>query len=164
MTTNERFTAALSRLVAALKSPGQPETLFRALQHETGELVGHKLFSLLRVTGNGRILARTYTSNPQAYPVGGTKEMGPTPWGTHVIEKQQPYLGRHSADIRWAFFDHELIASLGCASVINIPVRYDGRTVGVVNLLHQENWYRDEHIPLLDVLCALLVPAFLEQP
>ena len=82
----------------------------------------------------------------------------------HVIETQQPYLGRNSADIRRAFFDHALIASLGCASVINIPVRYDGRTVGVVNLLHQENWYRDERIPLLDVLCALLVPAFLEQP
>ena len=159
---NERFAVALSRLVAAQQSPGQPEMLFRALKRETGELVGHKLFTLLHVTGNGRIVARIYTSQTQAYPVGGTKEMGPTPWGAHVLEGQQPYIGRNAADIRWAFFDHELIASLGCASVINIPVRYDGRVVGTANLLHQENWYRQEHIPVLDTLCALLVPAFLQ--
>lgn len=153
------MTSPIERLAACLEKPGQPETLYRALEEESQKLVGHKLFTLLYV--DGAEVARVYSSNTAAYPVFGRKPMGPTPWGKQVIEGCQPYLGRDAASIRWAFFDHELIASLGLGSVINIPVVYDGKTIGTINLLDAEHHYTEAQVPLAAALAPALIPAFL---
>src|SRR3712207_7851779 len=39
---------------------------------------------------------------------------------------------RDREDIIRAFPDHELILSLGCESAVNVPVRWDGRTLGAL--------------------------------
>jgi len=153
------MTDPLAALAARLAAPGQPQTLFAALERETDALVGHKLFTLLFV--DGADVARIYSNRPAEYPVSGRKTMGATPWGKHVLEEQRPYLGRDSAAIRWAFFDHELIASMGLGSVINVPVIYDGTTIGTMNLLDAEHHYREEHVEPVARLAPLLVPAFL---
>ncbi|MGO4675904.1 GAF domain-containing protein [Bosea sp. 2YAB26] len=148
--------AALSRLLA---EPGQPDTLFKAFEAVTKQLVGHELFTLLYV--DGEEVARIYSNRPAEYPVSGRKTMGPTPWGDHVLKGRKPYLGRDKAGIRWAFFDHVLIESMGLGSVINVPALYDGKVVGTINLLAPEGFYREEHVPLVERLAPLLVPAFL---
>jgi GAF domain-containing protein len=148
--------------LAAFHEPGQPDTLYRALDHIIGQLVGHKLFTLLYVTASGEEVARVYSNMPDAYPVGGRKAMGPTPWGDHVMKGLKPYVGHTAEDIRWAFFDHELIASLGCESVLNMPVIYDGRVLGTLNLLHEAGFYRDDHARLLEPYAALLATPFLK--
>ena len=153
------MTSSLDLLAPVLAKPGQPETLYRALEAETKRLVGHGLFTLLYV--DGQEVARVYSSNPAAYPVFGRKPMGPTPWGKHVLEGQKPYLGTDAAAIRWAFFDHELIASLGLGSVINIPIVHDGATIGTMNLLDAEHHYTQAHVAPVAALAPLLIPAFL---
>ncbi len=123
----------LATLSALLKEPGQPDTVFKAFEDITRRLVGHALFTLLYV--DGQEVARIYSNRPTEYPVSGRKTMGPTPWGKHVLDGRQPYLGKDKAGIRWAFFDHELIESMGLGSVINIPAIYDDKVVGTINLL-----------------------------
>jgi hypothetical protein len=78
-----------------------------------------------------------------------------------VLRDHTPYLGRTAEDIRAVFFDHELIASLGCASVLNLPVVWDGRILGTLNLLHEAHWYDEGDVPVGLVFAALAVPAFL---
>jgi len=51
-----------------------------------------------------------------------------------VIHGGQPYIGRTRQDIEQNFFDHALIVSLGCESILNIPVRWRGQTMGTLNL------------------------------
>src|SRR5258708_36481392 len=147
----------LSRLLA---EPGQPETLFRAFDAAAARLAGHELFTLLYV--DGQEVARIYSNRPAEYPVFGRKPMGPTPWGEHVMRAKKSYLGRDKAAIRWAFFDHALIESMGLGSVINVPVVYGGECIGTMNLLDVEHHYRHEHVTLLTPLVPLLIPAFLE--
>ncbi len=149
----------LAQLAALLAAPGQPETIYRALDMECRTRVGHKLFTLLYVDGSE--VARVYSNQPDAYPVFGRKPMGPTPWGQQVLKERRPFLGRDMDAIRWAFFDHALIASLGCGSVINIPVVHDGETLGTINLLDAEHHYTHDHVPLVAALAPLLIPAFL---
>ena len=72
------------------------------------------------------------------------------------------FLGRTMDDIRWAFFDHALIESLGLGSIINVPVVHDGVTLGTINSSHAERHYTEAHVPLVAELAPLLVPAFLE--
>jgi hypothetical protein len=148
--------AALSRLLA---EPGQPETLFRAFESTSKRLVGHELFTLLYVDGTE--VARIHSNRPAEYPVFGRKPMGPTPWGEHVMKGRKSFLGRDKAAIRWAFFDHELIESMGLGSVINVPAVYDGHVIGTINLLAPEFHYREEHVAPIESLAPLLVPAFL---
>jgi GAF domain-containing protein len=158
--SENNMTASIKRLAAALQEPGQPSRLFEAIEAETQSLVGHRLFTVLYV--DGQDVARIYSSNAAAYPVSGRKPMGPTPWGAHVLAGKRPYLGQDAAAIRWAFFDHVLIASLGLGSVINIPVIYDGRAIGTMNLLDAEHHYQEAHVSLVAGLTFALIPALLD--
>lgn len=152
---------AVRTLAAALERPDQPRALFATADEACRALIGHRLFTLLVYHEAAGEMARIYTSHPAEYPVSGHKAMRDTPWGRHVIHGRQPYLGRTAADIRWAFPDHALIASLGCGAVINLPVAYDGRLLGTVNLLDAEGAYQERQLELVRPLAAFLVPGFL---
>jgi len=119
---------------------------FPLLDRHMGEVIGHKLFTLMVIDRVANEAARVYSSHPSAYPVKGRKPLGElTAWGEQVISRKEPYIGRNADDIRAVFPDHLTIAALGCASVLNLPVITDGATVGTVNLLHEAGWYRAEH-------------------
>ena len=57
------------------------------------------------------------------------------------------------------FPDHALIRSLGCESCVNIPVRWDGQTIGMLNVLHEANWYTAADVPTFGIFAALAAPA-----
>ena len=155
--------AALNACTAAAEGPGQPQAAFEAVDQALGNLIGHKLFTLMILDDAAGEAERVYSNQPDAYPVMGRKPLGAlTDWGRHVIEGRQPFIGRTAADIRHAFFDHELIASLGCGSVINLLVQQDGRLLGTVNLLHEEGYYRETDLEIGAPLAHCLAPAYLE--
>lgn len=155
--------SALRTAAVSLAQPGQPLSTFKAVEAAAQSLVGHRLFTLMTWYESSGEAQRIYSSNPDAYPVGGRKAMADTPFGEAVLKVQKPYLGRTKADIQWAFFDHELIFSLGLGSVINCLVRYDGALLGTMNMLHEEYYYREKDLETAAPLAALLVPAFLQR-
>jgi hypothetical protein len=127
-----------------------------------GATIGHKLFTCLLHHPAARESERRYTNQPAAYPVGGRKPVPDSAWARRLFVEREPYIGYTADDIREVFFDHVLIASLGCASVLNVPVVHDGRTLGVLNLLHEARWYDEADAPLAQVFAALAAPAFLK--
>lgn len=161
--TEADIVAQLNRCAEAAALSGQPTALYDAMADATRALIGHKLFTLMFLDAARNEAARVYSNQPDAYPVGGRKELGEmTGWGRHVLDGRQPYLGRTVDDIRWAFFDHELIVSLGCGAVINIPVLWDGAILGTINLLDAEGAYSDRHVAPLLPFAPLLVAPFLQ--
>ena len=151
----------LGAVSAALRQHDQPRAVFAALDHALAAVLGHKLFTLLVYHPDGAQSERCYTNQPAAYPVGGKKPVTPSPWTESLFHQHRPYIGQTAADIRQVFPDHELIASLGCASVLNVPVVWGDRTLGTMNLLHEAHWYDDSDVPIARVFAALAVPAFL---
>ncbi|MBI1848372.1 MAG: GAF domain-containing protein [Candidatus Rokubacteria bacterium] len=151
----------LTAVAAALAPPGQPRPVFPVADRALAAVLGHKLFTLLLHHEDTGESERVYTNQPAAYPVGGRKPLNLTPPMQRLFRDHQPYLGRTAADIREVFFDHALIASLGCASVLNLPVVWDGHLLGTVNLLHEERWYDETDLPVGLPFAALLVPAYL---
>ena len=151
----------LTLIARTYAAGGQPETTFSALDTTLGTVLGHKLFTVLLHHATTRQSERIYTNQPAAYPVGGRKELQDTAWSRRLIGEGQPYLGRTAADIREHFPDHALIASLGCASILNLPVCWDGHVFGTLNLLHEEGWYDDGDVPIGLAFAALAVPAYL---
>ncbi len=65
-------------------------------------------------------------------------------------------------DIRSVFFDHELIRSLGCESVLNLSIRWNGPVIAVLNLLPQAHWYDAVDPMAVLPLAQLAVPALLQ--
>ena len=154
---------SISAVAQAHADTQQPEATFDAIDKAVAATIGHRLFTILVHHRAARESERVYTNMREAYPVGGRKPVTDSPWMQQVMQRGLPYIGRNADDLRDVFYDHELIVSLGCRSVLNIPLRWQGETLGTLNMLHEENWYGTEHIELARVFAQLAVPAVMAQ-
>ncbi len=127
-----------------------------------GEAIGHRLFTVMRhdaVAGRNR---RAHTSDAAAYPVSGFKPVNwDHPWTRRVLVDGAAWIGNGPADIVWAYPDHETIAAMRLGSAMNLPVRWDGRTLGTVNLLHDAGHFTEADAAIGIVFASLAVPALL---
>lgn len=138
----QNFTRALA------SAQDQPAASFQALCTLADELVGVKLFTLTMVDHSRRQATRIFTNMPDAYPTQGTKPMPDNFWARQVFQRQEIFVANTIKDIAQVFFDHQLIQSLGCESVINIPVAVAGQVVGTINCLHEAGHYSPERARL----------------
>lgn len=154
---------SFSAVALAHADTAQPQATFGAIDKAVAATIGHRLFTILVHHRAARESERVYTNMREAYPVGGRKPITDSPWMQQVMQQGRPYIGRNADDLRDVFYDHELIVSLGCRSVLNIPLRWRGETLGTLNMLHEENWYGTGHVELARVFAQLAVPAVMAQ-
>ena len=121
--------------VALAKGGNQPQTVFDAMASLTEALIGVRLFTLMTFDPVNRLAQRIYSNMPDAYPVLGTKEVSDGLWTGRVLDRQETFVANTIEGIAEVFDDHELIQSLGCESVINVPVIVAGRILGTLNCL-----------------------------
>jgi transcriptional regulator with GAF, ATPase, and Fis domain len=156
-----KLQSALTEVVATLARKGQPQTLYGALDRSLGKLIGHKLFTLMIFDERQRQVQRVYSNQPKTYPVGGKKPYSASTLYDELLVRHRPCVLHNADDIKRTFADHKLILSLRCAASLHIPVVYDGRPLGLMNLLNKEGWYRDKHIAEAAPFGALLVAPFM---
>jgi GAF domain-containing protein len=149
-------------LSAALRAPGQPGATFKALDAAMRAVIGHKLLTVLLYHADLQQTERFYASDLEAYPIGGRKEVRPTKWTEQLLIGQRCYIGYNAADIEQYFLDHALIHSLGCDAILNVPVVYDGVTLGTVNLLNEEGFYDEGDTEIAMTLANIAAPAYLQ--
>ena len=158
----------VSEFIADTSSEGW-ENLFPALDRLCNQLVGHKLFSCsifkIDAFGNGTA-ARVYTSDEESYPTSGLKDMVANHWTKLVVEQHETFVANSISEISEVFPDHEKIASLGLGSVINLPIIFKGEFLGTVNMLHDEGYYTEQRLEVLDELFLPSLLAFqtMERP
>jgi hypothetical protein len=69
-------------------------------------------------------------------------------------------------EIATVFDDYQLIQSLGCESVMNVPVIVNNQVIATLNLLHEKGYYTDarvkqsEQLKLPGTVCVLLAQQF----
>ncbi len=152
----------LYALTQAQRAADQPRAICAALETLSAEVIGHRLFTVMRFDSARSEVQRIYSNMPAVYPTGGRKGKKATAWANHVLRDMKVFRGSGPEDIRSVFDDHEAILDLGLGSVLNIPVVYAGRCIGTMNLLHEAEWYRveDEHTGLM--LAAFLIAPLLD--
>ena len=148
-------------VMAALAERDQPHATFRAMDAALAQAPGHILFTVLLHRAALRQSERCYSNRPEAYPTGGRKPVTDSEWMQRVIHGGQPYIGRTREDIAANFADHALIHSLGCESILNMPVRWRGQTLGTLNLCHRAGYYDEGHLPQVRLIAQLAAPALL---
>jgi len=124
-------------------------------------LVGHKLFTLMVIDRSGRYVERVYSNNKKIYPLLGTKPIPKNAWTKRVLVEKKEYIGTNFKQIKKLFFDYETIKSLGCGSIINLPVINNNKVLGTLNILHKENYYTKNSLKDVRDFAQLLTPYFM---
>jgi transcriptional regulator with GAF, ATPase, and Fis domain len=155
--TAQRHAEIISHSLAA---PDQPAATFAALADALQDLVGHKVFTVLRFDGSG-LRSRRLFSTLRTYPPGAIKEHRRGAWHDAVIGRGEPFVAPTTTDIRAAFPDHAGIEAAGCGSIMALPVRWNGATLATVNVWHVSGHYDRAAAHGAWQLASLLVPASL---
>ena len=123
--------------------------------------VGHKLFTLMVVDKSGKYVERVYSNNKKIYPLLGTKPIPKNAWTKRVIINKKEFLGSNFNQIKKLFFDYKTIKSLGCGSIINLPIISNKKVLGTLNILHKEQYYNKKSITDVKNFAQLLAPYFI---
>ena len=146
---------AIAMFDAAIAEASGADQAFGALQALTQATVGAKLFTYMSVDMSAELARRAYTSDPVSYPTSGTKPIRYDSWFDIVHKQRQYFVANTIEDIANVFPDYELINSLGCQSVVNMPVVIGGELIGTVNMLDVEGHYTPERVQMIrDVLAV----------
>lgn len=141
---------------AVATAGGQPEKAYAALEALVKDVVGVKLFTIMTSDTTDKLSERIYSNMPDVYPVSGTKPYNETDWSEITLNRKETFVANTIEDIAKVFDDHELILSLGCQSVINVPITIYGTVVGTLNCLHDRGYYTEDRIRAAE---ALKLPA-----
>jgi hypothetical protein len=158
-----------SAFVAAISRARDAEAGWTALADLARAVAGHRLFTVMTVDMAAGVVRRAYSTMPDDYPTSGTKPLhGNTgDWFETVFNRRRSFVANTLEDIAKVFPDHELIGSLGCGSVVNLPVVLGGEIVAAINLLDAAGHYTPErvravedHLAVPARLCAALARLF----
>ncbi|WP_151637788.1 GAF domain-containing protein [Noviherbaspirillum aerium] len=153
------FELNIDALVHAARADQQPSRLFSAAEAIAEQVIGFRLFTIMLFDSQRFEVQRLHSSMPAVYPLGGRKKKAATPWGEHVLMQRKVYRAERFDEILMMFDDHETLRSLNIGSMLNIPIAYDGKCIGTMNLSHEEGWFTPDHERL-----GLLIGAFLVAP
>ncbi|MDB5761615.1 MAG: hypothetical protein JWQ21_610 [Herminiimonas sp.] len=161
MKPNVNVVAAAALVADLMQQNASSLTIWKAIDEALAEALGHRLFTVLAYADESAKLVRLYSSRPEVNPVGGMKDVVPSPWAQSVLIAGEPYIGRTREDIKEVFFDHEILWGIGCESVLNMPVRLGGRSLGSLNMLDVAGNYDVEDIPVAKIFAQLTAPVLL---
>ena len=146
------FAADLAAFDCAIANDSGPDAPWIALEALARKVVGAKLFTVMTVDMKNEVARRAYTSDPTSYPASGTKPIRYDSWFDIVHKERRSFVANTIEDIAKVFPDHELINSLGCQSVVNIPVEVGGELLGTVNCLDVAHHYTPERVAASELL------------
>lgn len=146
---------ALHAFQSALSEARTETEAFAALDALTKATVGAKLFTVMTADMDAMLARRAYTDDAVNYPTSGTKPITIDRWFEQVHGRHESFVANTLADIATVFPDADLIGSLGCGSVVNLPVILGGQMVATVNILHAEGYYTPERVAQIHDLLTL---------
>jgi hypothetical protein len=147
--------------LAALAASGQPEPVFLALQTMIRDEVGARLFTLMTFDARTGLSRRVHSSHPREYPVAGSKPLSVGLWSRTVIDERRTFVANTIEAIAEVFPDYELIRSLGCGSVVNLPAVFSAGVIGTANLLDARGHYTPDRVERIERLSPFVTMALL---
>jgi hypothetical protein len=150
------------RAVMALQAEKPERDTYKAVERLAAETCGWRLLTILKYIEADQVVERVSSSDEKAYPLGGRKPLDKIASSHGAMEHGGIFLAGTKADVKEAFFDHELIFSLGITAIMNVPIRHAGRRLGTLNFCGEEGNYHEREMQIGRVLAGLLTPALLK--
>jgi len=150
-------------IVALTAAEAERQTIYRAVETLAAETCGFVFLTTLKYDEAAQAVVRLHSSNPAAYPVGGSKPLSKITASHTAMDSGEVFLAGTRAAVQEAFFDHELIFSLGSTAIMNAPIRFGGRRLGTLNFCGEEHMYGPAEIRTAKILAGLLIPCLLRE-
>ena len=138
--------------VLATGAAKSPDALFAAIAEIARRRVDAGLVTAMRHDEAASTVERIYSSNAQAYPVGGRKVKQESDWSRHVLVEHRVLVSAGDDAIRRHYNDHAIIFGLGLHSCVNVPLVSAGKCIGTLNVLRREAEWSDEQVTLARAL------------
>lgn len=148
-----------SALEAAVAGSEHTAAQFDAVGAATLALLGPGLLTINLWRPDSREVVRQWSSDPAAYPVGGSKRKGDTPWARQLLERCEVFVGEGDAALAEVFDDISTIRALGLRAVVNVPIGERGRCIGTFNYLSPRSAWQADEVETLRQLASLAAPA-----
>jgi hypothetical protein len=153
----QSMSSSVASFVDAVSQAQESGASWKALDDLAKAEVGHRLFTVMVVDMPAGLARRAYSNHPAEYPVSGTKPIHRDAWFDIVHGEKRSFVANTIEEIAKVFPDHALIGSLGCGSVVNVPVVLEGDLVATINLLHSAGFYTAERVAHAEA--ELAIPA-----
>jgi hypothetical protein len=150
------------RTVMALQAEKPERETYKAVERLAAETCGWRLLTILKYVEEDGVVERISSSDETAYPIGGRKPLDKIEASHGAMEHGGIFLAATKEEVKEAFFDHELIFSLGITAIMNVPIRHAERRLGTMNFCGEEGDYHEREMQIARVLAGLLVPALLK--
>lgn len=137
---------AVRAFEASIADATTPEAIFGQLEAAAQQHVGVKLFTVMDYVASRNMGRRCYTNNPESYPASGWIALRDNNWFDRVIRKRQTYVANDIKQIEQDFADADLIESLGCGAILNLPVTQNGKVIATINLLNSAGYFNKEKL------------------
>lgn len=138
-----------------------PDALFEAIHQVAKRRVDAGLVTAMRHDEPAARVERLYSSNPQAYPVGGRKLKQDSDWSQHVLVERRVLVSAGDDAIKKHYVDHPTIFGLGLHSCVNVPLVSDGRCIGTLNVLNARSIWSDDEVAVARALGLAALSAVL---
>jgi hypothetical protein len=148
----------------AVAFSADPASAYEAVDSILVQRLEHKLFTVLRYVPQTHEVERVYSSHTDLYPIGGRKQNVDSLFGRTVIRDAKPMICHDDADVVANFPDFEKLRGLGVSGMINVPVVWEGSTIGSLNISGEAGQFGDNEIPALTVLAGMLAPVVRRNP
>ena len=148
-------------IVALTGAQTDRQVIYKAAEAITAETCGFVFLTTLKYNEAEQIVERLHSSNVDTYPLGGRKPLSKITASHQAMASGEVFLAGTRAAVKEAFFDHELIFSLGSTAIMNAPIRHAGRRLGTLNLCGEEGMYGPAEIRTAQILAGLLIPTLL---
>ncbi|WP_330555589.1 GAF domain-containing protein [Burkholderia multivorans] len=149
--------SAISRFARVLNDGRSEALIWYELERALTDVFGQRLFTVLAYDATSGRLGRLHSNRPDINPVGGMKRVTESRWVEQVLHRGEIFRGSTRDDIQAVFSEYEVLWSIGCESVLNIPVRKAGVTLGTLNLLDEAGRYDRADLDLALVFAQLVV-------
>ncbi|EPJ46106.1 MAG: hypothetical protein OFPII_22690 [Osedax symbiont Rs1] len=134
--------------------------VFGKIAAAVDQLIGHKLFTLTVIHPTEAEVVRLYSSKEGDYALEDRKPILDTPWTEQVIAKMQPFSASNIDELKPIFPDYQKISDMGLGAAINLPVCWQGKCIGTMNLLNKEGLYQQPELKQILNCAQLVAPVF----
>jgi len=156
-------TADVARIIGMTNERTSRQAVYKAVEAIASEVCGWVLLTTLKYNEAEQVVERLHSSDEKAYPVGGRKPLAKITASHGAMEQGDVFLAADKEQVKAAFFDHELIFSLGISAILNSLIRHAGRRLGTLNFCGVADTYGPEGIRSAKILAGLLVPCLMDE-
>ena len=159
-----KITAAdVAKIIAVSNQATDRQAVYKAVEAVAAETCGFVFLTTLRHDEAQQVVVRLHSSDEKSYPIGGTKPINKITASHSMTQTGEVFLAADKEQVKAAFFDHELIFSLGATAILNSPIRYAGRHLGTLNFSGVSGTYGPDEVQAAKILAGLLVPTVLAE-